>query len=124
MPHNDLRKRWVAGEKAVHDAMREWARLAEKTRELLLAGKPNEIAPLLNANFDLRREICGEKMCIDHVRMVETARAVGCSAKYTGSGGAIVGTYDDEHMFETLVEVMAQLGVTVCKPQILPRRTA
>ena len=122
VPHNDLRKRWVAGDREVHDAMQQWAALAQQTRDLLFAGKKHEIAPLLNANFDLRRRILGEMICADHVRMVDTARKVGCSAKFTGSGGAIVGTYDDERMFERLVEAMRPLGVTVCKPQILPRR--
>jgi glucuronokinase len=121
VPHNDLRKRWLAGDAEVHDAMRQWASLAQQTRDLLVAGKTHEIAPLLNANFDLRRRIMGDRISPDHVRMVDTARNVGCSAKFTGSGGAIVGTYENERMFERLAETMASLGVTVCKPQILPR---
>ena len=31
--------------------------------------------------------------------MVETARRCGASAKFAGSGGAILGTYDGEAMF-------------------------
>jgi glucuronokinase len=121
VPHNDLRKRWLAGDQEVHDAMRQWASLAQQTRDLLIAGRKQEIAPLLNANFDLRHKILGDKISPDHLRMVQTARKVGCSAKFTGSGGAIVGTYENERMFERLAEAMAPLGVTVCKPQILPR---
>ena len=34
--------------------------------------------------------------------MVEAARDIGASAKFTGSGGAIVGTYEDEAMFQKL----------------------
>ncbi len=124
VPHNDLRKRWVAGDKEVHAAMKQWASLAQQTRDFLVAGKKQEIAPLLNANFDLRRKILGDKISPDHVKMVETARKAGCSAKFTGSGGAIVGTYENERMFERLVEAMRPLGVTVCKPQILPRGKA
>lgn len=120
VPHSDLRKRWLSGDKDVHDAMREWGSLAQQTRDLLVAGKKHEIAPILNANFDLRRRILGDKISPDHVRMVEEARKVGCSAKFTGSGGAIVGTYEDERQFERLTEAMRKLGVTVCKPQILP----
>lgn len=120
VPHSDLRKRWIAGEPAVRDAMQEWAAIAQKTRELLMAGKGGEIGPVLNANFDLRRRICGNTLNPHHVRMVEAARAIGCSAKYTGSGGAIVGTYEDERMFFTLCEALRPLGVTVFKPQIVP----
>jgi glucuronokinase len=121
VPHNDIRKRWLAGDKEVHDAMKQWAALAQEVRDLLIAGKGQAIAPLLNANFDLRRKIYGDKMGLGNVQMVETARKVGCSAKFTGSGGAIVGTYDNQKMYETLVEKMRALGVTVCKPQILAR---
>jgi len=120
VPHNDIRKRWNAGDLEVHDAMQQWASLAQQVRDLLLAGKGHSIAPLLDANFDLRRKIYGDKMGRGNVEMVETARSLGCSAKFTGSGGAIVGTYDDEPMFESLVEKMRPLGVSVCKPQILP----
>ena len=121
VPHNDIRKRWLAGDKEVHEAMRQWGQLAQEVRDLLIAGKGHAIAPLLNANFDLRRKIYGDMMGAGNVQMVDTARQVGCSAKFTGSGGAIVGTYDHEPMFESLVEKMRPLGVTVCKPQIVAR---
>ncbi len=121
VPHNDIRKRWLAGDKEVHDAMQQWGALAKEVRDLLLAGKGQTIAPLLNANFDLRRKIYGDMMGAGNVQMVDTARKLGCSAKFTGSGGAIVGTYDDEKMFEALVEKMHPLGVSVCKPQIVAR---
>jgi glucuronokinase len=52
--------------------------------------------------------------------MVEAARAVGASAKFTGSGGAIVGTYQDEAMYRRLQEQLAGIGVEVLKPEILP----
>jgi glucuronokinase len=122
VPHNDIRKRWLAGDRDVHDAMTQWAGLAQETRDMLVAGKGREIAPLLNANFDLRRKIYGDKMAPGHVQMVEAARAVGCSAKFTGSGGAIVGTYNGERNYEALTEVLRPLGVVVCKPQIVARR--
>ncbi len=121
VPHNDIRKRWLAGDQEVHDAMKQWAALAQEVRDRLVAGKGHSIAPLLDANFDLRRKIYGNMMAEGNVQMVDTARKVGCSAKFTGSGGAIVGTYDGEAMFESLVEKMRPLGVTVCKPQIVPR---
>jgi glucuronokinase len=124
VPHSDLRKRWLANDPEVLDAMQEWAELAQQSRDLLVAGKRHEIAPLLNANFDLRRKILGDKINPLHVHMVESARKNGCSAKFTGSGGAIVGTYEDEAMFERLTEAMRALDVTVCKPQIVPRKRA
>ncbi|HOM59796.1 MAG TPA: GHMP kinase, partial [Kiritimatiellia bacterium] len=72
---------------------------------------------LMNANFDKRREICaiGE----GNLRLVETARQVGASAKFTGSGGAIIGTYPDERTYTRLTEVFAAQQVCVFKPDIL-----
>ena len=116
MFHNDIRGRFNRGEKQVVDAMQAWAGLAQETRDLLLAGRGDQIGPLLDRNFDLRREIY--TMSPGNIRMVEEARACGATAKFTGSGGAIVGTYDGEAMFDALVERLSPLGMRVFKPEI------
>ncbi len=113
--HNNIRARWEAGDPEVHSAMRTWADLARRARELLLAGRGAEIGPLLNANFDLRRSIY--KISRGNIRMVEAARSVGASAKFTGSGGAIVGTYEGDAMFLRLEEELARLGCRVIRPR-------
>lgn len=116
--HNDIRGRFTRGEPEVVDAMRQWAELAQRTRDLLLAGRGREIGPLLDANFDLRRRLY--RISDGNLRLVDTARSVGASAKFTGSGGAIVGTYEDEPMFRRLADALAPLGMTVIKPRIVP----
>ncbi len=50
--------------------------------------------------------------------MVERARSVGAHAKFAGSGGALVGTYEDAPMFERLTEVMRKGGIIVIRPEI------
>ena len=42
------------------------------------------------------------------------------TSKFTGSGGAIVGTYRDEPAFARLTEAMKSIGVAVIKPRIVP----
>ncbi len=116
--HNDIRGRFNRGEPAVVDAMKFWAGLADQVRELLLARRGAEIGPLLDANFDKRRELY--QLSEGNLRMVEAARSVGASAKFTGSGGAIVGTYPEKAAFARLKEQLHALGVEVLKPQILP----
>ena len=116
--HNDIRGRFNRGEPAVVDAMRYWADLTDQVRALLVAGRGREIGPLLDANFDKRREIY--RLGEGNLRMVEAARSVGASAKFTGSGGAIVGTYADDAMYWRLVSTLEPLGVRVFKPVILP----
>jgi glucuronokinase len=84
---------------------------------MLIEGRGKEIGPLLNENFDLRRRLF--KLSKGNIDMVEAARYCGASAKFTGSGGAIVGTYDDDAMFEKLKATLEPLSVVVIKPQIL-----
>ena len=55
---------------------------------------------LINANFDLRAKIY--QIAERNLEMIETARRVGVSAKFSGSGGAIVGTYKDEATYQKL----------------------
>jgi glucuronokinase len=115
--HNDIRGRWNRGERDVVSAMYQWANLAQRVRDMLLEGRGHEIGPLLNENFDLRRRLY--KISQGNVDMVEAARACGASAKFTGSGGAIVGTYEDEAMFDRLKKAFAPMEIEVLRPQIL-----
>ncbi len=114
--HNDIRGRWKRGERDVVSAMYQWANLAERVKEMLKAGRGLEIGPLLNENFDLRRRLY--KISQGNIDMVEAARGVGASAKFTGSGGAIVGTYEDDAMFKKLEDVLTPMGIAVIRPQI------
>jgi glucuronokinase len=53
--------------------------------------------------------------------MIEVARRTGASAKFAGSGGAIIGTYEDEAMFQRLRVALRAIPCEVIKPLILPR---
>lgn len=119
--HNDIRHRFNRGEPDVIAAMEYWASLAEKAMSCLLEGRQSEIGSLLDANFDMRRKIY--KISEANIAMVEAARSVGASAKFTGSGGAIVGTYSDEDMFRKLQDVMDRISVKTLKP-IIPTPNA
>jgi glucuronokinase len=44
---------------------------------------------------------------------------VGASAKFCGSGGAIVGTYKDEEMYQELSRVLSTLNISLFKPQFV-----
>jgi glucuronokinase len=112
--HNDVRVRFEHGDTAVVAAMQYWAELAAETRSLLLAGQGRRIGPLLDRNFDKRREIY--RISPGNLALVAAARSTGASAKFTGSGGAIVGTYEDEEMFQRLVTTLEPKGVRVFKP--------
>jgi glucuronokinase len=116
--HNDLRGRFLRGEQSVIDAMQHFAALAAEGREVLLNNDTARLKVLIDENFDTRRRIC--RLPDWQIQMVETARQYGASAKFAGSGGAVIGTYDGEKMFEQLRAELARIGTTVIKPQISP----
>lgn len=112
--HNDLRSRWARGDKDVLAAMEFWADLTGRFRDALLARKTETLPALINANFDKRASLYN--VGSGNLDMVKTARSVGASAKFSGSGGAIVGTYEDETMFNRLQQAFSSKNIAVIKP--------
>lgn len=108
--HGPLRARYMAGDTKVRDAMVHFAALAQQGYEALVARNFRAFAALMNENFDTRRSICD--LSPTHIRMVETARQTGASAKFAGSGGAIVGCYTDDAM---LARLQSSLAAIDCK---------
>jgi len=115
--HSNLRERWRRGDRDVVEAMETWAGYAEQGRECLLQRDYIGLDRLVNANFDLRARIY--QIDKGNLEMVHTARRLGATANFAGSGGAIVGTYADEVMYARLVEGMKAIGVGVIKPDIV-----
>ena len=115
--HNDIRGRFNRGEPEVVEAMRFWAGLADEVRTCLLDGRQGEVGDLLNANFDRRRVLY--QLSEGNLKMVDAARSTGASAKFCGSGGAIVGTYEDDAMFERLRATLEPIGIHVLKPELM-----
>jgi len=117
--HNNVRERWRNGDPEVVAAMRTWAGYAEQGRAALVERDRQTLDRLINANFDLRAKIynVGE----GNLQMIHTARQAGASSNFAGSGGAIVGTYQDDRMYDNLVAMMRPLGVAVIRPIVTPQ---
>jgi glucuronokinase len=115
--HNNLRARFNQQEPEVIQAMQEFGSLSSRCRELLENGRSREIGPLLDQNFELRRSIT--QISKANERMVNLARSVGASAKFTGSGGAIIGTYADEIMYQDLKACLKAENIAIIRPQIV-----
>ena len=111
--HNDLRARWNAGETDVIQAMEFWADLSVQFREALQKGERQAMHQLMDANFDKRASLydVGD----GNRELVATARSVGASANFAGSGGAIVGIYDGEEGLQNLERVFAPKSIRVLR---------
>jgi glucuronokinase len=116
--HNNLRERFERGEPEVLNAIEFWKSITAQLRECLLARDFRRVPGLIDSNFDQRAAIC--RLSEGNIRMVMAARAAGASAKFSGSGGAIVGTYEDEAMYERLVSRLDPLRIKVLKPVVAP----
>lgn len=114
--HNSLRRRYESGDRRVRGAMRQWARMAEEGRAALLAGDTRRFGQLIDDNFDLRAEVT--ELSPQNRTMVEAARSLGATAKFAGSGGAIMGTYRDEEHFGALRGGLAKQGIRTIRPVI------
>ena len=116
--HTNVRERWNSGDALVRGAMEEWAGYAEQGREALLSREVGALGKLIDANFDLRAKI----YTISHgnLEMIQTARAAGATSNFSGSGGAVTGTFEDDRMFRKLEQLYAPLGIKVIRPKVNP----
>ena len=114
--HAPLRAGYNDGDSKIHRAMKRFAEIADEALKALHERDHLRFHQLIDENFDLRRSICD--LSPTHVLMVETARSAGASAKFAGSGGAIIGTFADEAQYRTLSENLQAIGCEVFRPQI------
>jgi glucuronokinase len=115
--HTNVRERWNSGDAGVRGAMEEWADYAARGREALLQGDRVGLGKLIDANFDLRAKIY--TISAGNLEMIHTARSVGATSNFSGSGGAVTGTFEDDRMFARLEEAYAPLGIKVLRPKVI-----
>ncbi|MGQ9630188.1 MAG: mevalonate kinase family protein [bacterium] len=119
--HSSVRHRFERGDREVIEAMRTFADYAVQAKEALKKRDYKVIAELMNKNFDLRRKIYGDKVIGEvNLRMIQIARSFGLPAKFSGSGGAIIGMYETEDQFEKLEEAYKKAGFGFTKVKVDP----
>jgi glucuronokinase len=107
--HNRTRFRFDQGDKEIIAAMNTFAAYAYEAKQALEEGDLEYFGVLMNMNFDLRRRIYGDDVIGKrNLQMIAIARDLGAPAKFPGSGGAVVGTYEDEAQCQMLE--LAYLG--------------
>ncbi|MHC4986122.1 MAG: mevalonate kinase family protein [Planctomycetota bacterium] len=118
--HGSLRQRYASGVAAVVDAMTYWGRLTDRARKAIETCDADKLGELINANYKRRAKVCD--LNDKHVALVETARKVAGCAKYTGSGGAIVGICHDATTFRKLQKALRPLNAKVIRPKLMAGR--
>jgi glucuronokinase len=113
--HSDLKARWDAGDAQVVGAMQEFGAITDRGRACLEARDWQGFSGLMDENFDLRQRI--SVLNPKHAEMVELARGLGVSAKFAGSGGAVVGVCEDDAVYARLVEEFGGIGCEVIRPE-------
>lgn len=114
--HRKVKRLFEERRPDILSAMTEFADIARRGRDALVAGRTDELPALIDANFDLRDRIFD--VSDENRRMVKVARNAGSSAKFAGSGGAIVGTYVDDAQFARLSAELGGIGCRTIRPMI------
>lgn len=120
--HQKLRVLFEEKKPDIVAAMSEFADLAQQARDAIVAGQLERLPHLINANFDLRDRIF--HVAEANRRMVMQARSAGCSAKFAGSGGAIVGLFENDEQYRQLVTKMSEINCVTIRPTITGAETS
>jgi len=116
--HSGLRHRYLDRDPDVLAAIEAWVGMTDEVFTALTGGAGAQIGKVMNRNFDTRMALGGVND--GNQKLVRIARSVGASAKLTGSGGAIIGTIDDDAMFARLQAACEPCGIKVFVPNIAP----
>ncbi len=114
---DDIRRAYDRGDPAVIGTLEKLASLAEEGRKDYLRGDFRRWPSLMNENFDLRSRIM--RISESNLEMIRVARRCGASAKFAGSGGSIIGIFEDEAMFDRLVQALGRIGAKVIRPRVI-----
>jgi glucuronokinase len=114
---NNIRERYEKGDPLVTGTLAELAEIAEQGREAILKRDHGALNSLIDKNFDLRCKIMN--ISGSNMEMVRIARSCGASAKFSGSGGAIIGMYEDDEMLRRLIVNLQKVNARVIKPIIM-----
>jgi glucuronokinase len=113
---NDVKARYEKGDPHVIATLAEIASLAEQGYAAIQNRNYKLLSELINANFDNRCKIMN--ISDSNMELVNTARSCGAAASFSGSGGAIIGTYEDDETLNKLVYTLKKINARVIKPYI------
>jgi glucuronokinase len=113
---NDIRLAYDRGDPSVIGILQKLVALAEEGRNDFRRGDFRRWPSLMNENFDLRSRIM--QISESNLEVIRTARRCGAAAKFAGSGGSIIGIFEDDTMFQRLSVELGRIGAKVIRPRI------
>jgi len=95
--HSTVKHRWLSEDKEVIEGMNNFRNFTTEARVAIEAEHWSCLQKLMDKNFEQRRILYGDA-CLgdDNLKMISIAKEHGASAKFSGSGGAIVGLLLEE----------------------------
>jgi glucuronokinase len=114
---NDIKSRYDKGDQHVISTLKSIADLADEGKDAIFAQDYSKLGELINTNFDYRCKIMN--ISESNMELVMTARRTGASASFSGSGGAIIGIYQDDDMLKRLIYNLKRINARVIKPYII-----
>jgi glucuronokinase len=109
--HSTVKHRWLSGDKEVIDGMNNFRSVSAnkqarklcsrnfttEARQAIEAENWTNLQKLMDKNFEQRRNLYGDAcLGVENLKMISIAKEYGASAKFSGSGGAIVGLLLEE----------------------------
>lgn len=117
--HNPIHDRFEKRDKEVIRAMNIFRSLAKEGYEMLLERNHPRFGALMKTNFNIRRDLYGNKTIGEtNLRMIDIAKNWLAPAKFPGSGGSVIGMYDDEAHYKRLEKAYLEEGFHIVKAQI------
>lgn len=115
--HENMRSMYEKGDKVVVETMERIGELTKEGRQALIRRDYQKLNLLIDENFDLRCRVM--RISEDNREFVNMARECGATAKFAGSGGAIIGMYSDDKMFKNLSAALEKNHALVIKPIVV-----
>lgn len=111
--HRELRRRFDGGDATVRETLRKLATLVVEGEAALRWGDSTRFAALIAENMRLRRTLA--PLSEKQLELVDAATAADAQCTFSGSGGAIVGAYQDLDHYERLSSTLATLDAFTIK---------
>lgn len=109
--HRVLRRRYEDGDSLIRDVLHQLAALALEGEAALRWKDGDRFAELLGENMRLRRQL--GPVPDEQIELIDLAFSCNAPATFTGSGGAIVGAYDDDEHLDRLTTTLGSVDAAV-----------